>query len=272
MKILLLVGILLLTGCASSPKFILHGSMPYAEGTPTTDLLRAIPKLDQPVITIAVYNFPDRTGQRKPSVKFSQLSSAVSQAPETYLIDALKSVSEGDWFKVVERQGLDSLIKERQLIRSTREQYDGETQNVLKPLLFAGLLIEGGIVGYDTNTSTGGMGARLLGIGISSEYRKDTVSIGIRLVSVATGEILLAISTEKTIFSVRMSNNLFKFIDAGTKLLEIEAGFTDNESVSYAVRKAIDQAILELIKEGETKKLWEFKALKPLQGGVNDEE
>ena len=148
----------------------------------------------------------------------------------------------------------------------------GKKAKKLRALLFAGVILEGGIVGYDTNTGTGGLGGSLLGIGVSSEYRKDTVSIGIRLVSVATGEILLAISTEKTIFSVRMSNNLFKFIDAGTKLLEIEAGFTDNESVSYAVRKAIDQAILELIKEGETKKLWEFKALKPLQGGVNDEE
>ena len=95
--VLLLLGVLFLTaGCASTPKFILHGSLPYAEGTPTTDLLISVPELDQPVITIAVYNFPDRTGQRKPSVKFSQLSSAVSQAPETYLIDALKCVSGGD--------------------------------------------------------------------------------------------------------------------------------------------------------------------------------
>ena len=91
------------------------------------------------------------------------------------------------------------------------------------------------------------------------QYRKDTISIGIRLISVSSGEILLAISTEKTIFSVRMNNNLFRFIDAGTNLLEVEAGYTENESVSYAVRKAIDQAILEMIKEGEKEGLWEFK-------------
>ena len=69
----------------------------------------------------------------------------------------------------------------------------------------------------------------------------------------------IPISTEKTIFSVRMNNNLFRFIDAGTNLLEVEAGYTENESVSYAVRKAIDQAILEMIKEGEKEGLWEFK-------------
>ena len=159
-KILLLLGVLFLTGCSTSSKFILHGSLPYAEGTPTTELLMTVPELDQPVITIAVYRFPDRTGQRKPSTRFSQLSTAVSQAPETYLIDALKSVGKGKWFKVVERQGLDSLIKERQLIRSTREQYDGDTKSILKPLLFAGLFIEGGIVSYDSNVMSGGEGAR----------------------------------------------------------------------------------------------------------------
>ena len=50
----------------------------------------------------------------------------------------------GDWFTVVERvRDLPSLVKERQLIRSTRELYDGEQKasNVLKPLLFAGLIV-----------------------------------------------------------------------------------------------------------------------------------
>ena len=259
MKILLLVGILLLTGCASSPKFILHGSLPYAEGTPTTDLLRAIPKLDQPVITIAVYNFPDRTGQRKPSVKFSQLSSAVSQAPETYLIDALKSVSEGDWFKVVERQGLDSLIKERQLIRSTREQYDGETQNVLKPLLFAGLLIEGGIVSYDSNVKSGGEGARYFGIGAHRNYRTDQVTVSLRLVAVQTGEILLSVSSTKTIASQKLGGDAFKFLDLGTKAIEIEVGVARNEPTNYAIRTAIEYSVLQMIKKGEAKGLWKYK-------------
>jgi hypothetical protein len=45
----------------------------------------------------------------------------------------------------------------------------------------------------------------------------------------------------------------------GTKLLETEAGITDNESTTYAVRKAIEQSVLEIIKEGEKKKLWEYK-------------
>ncbi|OUW61437.1 MAG: hypothetical protein CBD63_01685 [Candidatus Pelagibacter sp. TMED203] len=257
-KILLLLGVLFLTGCSTSSKFILHGSLPYAEGTPTTELLMAVPELDQPVITIAVYKFPDRTGQRKPSTRFSQLSTAVSQAPETYLIDALKSVGKGKWFKVVERQGLDSLIKERQLIRSTREQYDGDTKYILKPLLFAGLLLEGGIVSYDSNVMTGGEGARYFGIGAYRKYRTDQVTVALRLVAVQTGEILLSVSSTKTIASQKIGGDAFKFLDLGTKALEIEVGVARNEPTNYAIRTAIEYSVLQMIEKGEAKGLWKY--------------
>ena len=136
----------------------------------------------------------------------------------------------------------------------------------LKPLLFAGVLIEGGIVGYDSNTMTGGVGARLLGIGIHDEFREDTVSVGLRLVSVNTGEVLIAVSTEKTIWSTRLSASVFKFIDAGTTLMEMEAGFSENESVSYAIRKAIDKAVMDMITAGAEQKLWEFKEVQGVKG------
>ena len=72
-------------------------------------------------ITVAVYDFPDKTGQRKQV----GLSTAVSQGADVWVIQALMAVAHGDWFTVVERASLDNLVKERQLIRSTRELYDG---------------------------------------------------------------------------------------------------------------------------------------------------
>ena len=209
-------------------------------------------------VPIAVYSFIDMTGQRKPGEGVALISMAVTQGGHVWLLQSLKRAGQGGWFMVVERVGLDNLLKERQIIRQTRETHgDKET---LKPLLFAGVIIEGGIVGYDTNTLTGGLGARLLGIGISDEFREDRVSVGIRLISVSTGEILLSVSSEKTILSTRLSATIFRFLDMGTKLLETEAGYTENESVTYAVRKAIDKAIVDMIMEGEKQGLWEFKA------------
>jgi curli production assembly/transport component CsgG len=208
-------------------------------------------------VPIAVYTFTDKTGQRKPSQNMALISTAVTQGAEIWLIQALKRASRGEWFTVVERTALDNLLKERQIIRQTRES-SGDTKD-LGPLLFAGVILEGGIVGYDTNTFTGGSGARALGVGINTEIRKDTVTIGIRLISVASGEILLAISSQKTILSTQISGDIFKFIDMGTKLIEVETGYTENESVTYAVRKAIEHSVLQIIKQGAKQNLWKIK-------------
>jgi curli production assembly/transport component CsgG len=260
--ITLLLG-LILTGCQTTKEIeIYKGKSPFIEGTSTRDRLVAIPKLDgQPKITIAVYRFTDQTGQRKPSTKFSQLSTAVTQGGSMFVVKALKSVSDGDWFLVLEREGLDNLIKERQLIRSTRTEYDGEQQvgNILKPLVFAGLLIEGSVIGYDSNIQTGGQGARYLGIGISEQYRVDQVTVSLRLVSVQSGEILLATNVTKTIASHSKGGDVFTFLDMNTKALELESGVAVNEPVTYAIRTAIEFAILELIYEGKEKGYWKFK-------------
>ncbi len=231
---------------------------PIEQVNPLKDKLDEVPELGGEPITVAVYNFSDMTGQRKPSSKMSQLSSAVSQGTQVWVIKALQDVGNGTWFKVVERGNLDALVKERQLIRSTREVY-GEKNVTLKPLLFAGLIIEGGIVGYDSNTAAGGLGARFFGIGSSTEYRVDTVTVAMRVILVNTGEVLLSVATEKSIASIKTGQNVFKFLDLGTKALELERGNSINEPVNYATRAAIEQAVIELVYQGANKGLWSFQ-------------
>src|SRR5210317_1188514 len=184
----------LLTGCVTNPQTFEYEEPKLSEAMVK---LNDVPSLDGPPISIAVYSFLDKTGQRKPSDKFSQLSSAVTQGAEVWVIDALQKIGDGTWFQVVERIGLDNLIKERQLIRSTREQYEEEKSKRLKPLKFAGLIVEGGVVGYDSNIATGGAGARYLGIGVQQQYRVDNVTVSMRIVSVSTGEVLLTVAVEK---------------------------------------------------------------------------
>ena len=266
MRILLIILLLgILSGCASTQqKPAIKGAEPFIEGTTTLEKLREIPDLDnQPQITIAVYEFTDQTGQRKPNPKFSQLSTAVTQGPDVWVISALKAVSNGDWFKVVERKGLANLVKERQLIRSTRELYDGETEanNQLKPLVFAGLIVEGGIVGYDSNIASGGVGARYFGIGLSEQYRTDQVTVSLRVVAVQTGEILLSVSATKTIASYSKGGDVFRFLDMSTKALEFESGMATNEPVNYAIRTTIEHAVLQMVYEGVNKKLWKMQGV-----------
>ena len=265
--IILLLGIIL-SGCATNQaQKVKTGAEPYIVGTTTLEKLKEIPELDQPQITIAVYEFTDQTGQRKPNPNFSQLSTAVTQGPDVWVISALKNVSNGTWFKVVERKGLSNLVKERQLIRSTRELYDGETDanNQLKPLVFAGLIVEGGIVGYDSNITSGGVGARYFGIGLSESYRTDQVTVSLRLVAVQTGEILLSVSATKTIASYSKGGDVFRFLDMSTKALEFESGMATNEPVNYAIRTTIEHAVLQMIYEGVNKKLWKMQGVKGIK-------
>ena len=253
---------MLVAACATMPQDrIVPGQTPYVVGTPTKAMLEQIPNLDgQPKITIAVYTFPDLTGQRKPSSKFSQLSTAVSQGTDVWVIQALKAVSKGNMFQVVERGGLDRLVKERELIRSTRELYDGDDNvNSLKPMLFAGLILEGGIIGYDSNVESGGQGARYFGIGAHEEYRVDQVTVSMRLVAVQTGEILLTQEATKTIASHKAGADVFRFLDMSTKAFEVESGVATNEPVNYAIRSAIEFGLYEMIKSGENIGMWKFK-------------
>jgi len=160
---------------------------------------------------------------------------------------------------VVERVGLDNLIKERQLIRNQREVYEGKDARPLKPMTVAGVMIEGGIIGYDSNIRSGGNGARFLGIGGSQQYRVDEIVISMRLVSVNSGEVLLTTAVSKTIFSTQHNVGVLRFVDAGTKALELENGQALNEPTTYAVRVAIEQAVYDMIVEGEKKGIWRYK-------------
>ena len=228
---------------------------PKTVALPTHQKLLELPPPDkQPVV--AVYKFTDLTGQRKQKDNVAMFSTAVTQGADTMLIDALKTAGDGTWFRVVERLGLDSLTRERQIVRNTRESMDEVVQ--LAPLLFAGMIIEGGVIGYDTNIQTGGRGARTLGIGSSRAYRQDIVTVHLRAVSTLTGEILLNVQTSKTILSVASGFDVFKFVDMDTQLIEIEDGMTENESVTRSVRSAIEQAVLEMIYAGKEDGYWTF--------------
>jgi len=234
---------------------------------PRESLTTKIPELDGPPITIAVYGFQDKTGQMKPNDKLAVFSKAVTQGAEVFLIKSLQDSK--SWFKVVERVGLDNLIKERQLIRNQREVYEGKDARPLKPMTVAGVMIEGGIIGYDSNIRSGGNGARFLGIGGSQQYRVDEIVISMRLISVNSGEVLLSNAVSKTIFSTQHNVGVLRFVDAGTKALELENGQALNEPTTYAVRVAIEQAVYDMIVEGEKKGIWRFK--KPGQAEIKKE-
>ena len=220
---------------------------------------KSVPAPAGPPITVAVYGFTDKTGQRKPSSTLSLFSTAVTQGAESYLIKSLQEVGDRQWFTVVERVGLDNLLKERQMIKQTREIYDGANAKPLPPLTLAGVILEGAIVDYNSNTLTGGTGARFLGIGPYTQYTQDLVVISLRLVSVTTGEVLTTVTVEKNLLSTSDGVTAMKFFNQATRAFEFDSSQTFNEPGNYALRSAVETAVVEIIRKGEHQSLWKFK-------------
>jgi len=221
--------------------------------------MQKLPEPKEPVV-VAVYKFRDQTGQYKPSDIGANWSTAVTQGATSILINSLE---ESGWFVPIEREGLANLLNERKIIRSSRANYNsqdpGQAQDqLLTPLLFAGVILEGGIVSYESNVMTGGAGLRYFGAGASGEYREDRVSIYLRAISTSNGRILKTVHTSKTILSQKMDAGVFRYVSL-KRLLEAEVGFTFNEPSGIAVQEAIDKAVHAMVIEGLLANLWEVK-------------
>jgi len=256
---LLYLSVLLLSSCALIIPPLDNGVPPIRNIEPAevglliTELKNIKSPIRKPVVAVYPNSFKDNTGQRRSNSQYASFSTAITQSPDAYLIRALKH---SNFFDVVERTGLDNLTKERQIIRTTRESF--EEKQKLKPLLFAGLLMEGGVIGYETNIKSGGAGARYLGIGMSKEYRQDSVTISLRTVSVSTGKILLEVLVTKTVLSASISSDVFRFYANNTELVEIENGIVENESINIALQAAIETAVLQTINEGHESGYWKL--------------
>jgi len=254
---LLFLWVLLLSSCSLIIPPLDNGVPPVRNIEPAqvNTLLTKLSDVEKPdkkpIVAIYPNSFKDQTGQRRSNSQYASFSTAITQAPDAYLIRALKH---SGVFTVVERTGLDHLTKERQIIRSARETFDEKQQ--VKPLLFAGLIMEGGVIGYESNIKSGGAGARYLGIGASKEYRQDSVTISLRTVSVLTGKILIEVLVTKSILSASISSDVFRFYENMTELIEIESGLVENESINIALQMAIETAVLQTIKEGYEQKYW----------------
>ena len=261
-----LMGVLLFSSCGAyfNPPLYQEASR-TGEFSKSTQSLLDLPPAAQPV-EVAVYNFSDQTGQYKAVENGSTFSTAISQGGTTMLIKALE---DSGWFVPIERENLSNLSTERNIIRNTKQEYIknlNPNEPPLPPLLYAGLLLEGGVISYDTNIITGGIGARYFGLGGSAKYRQDRITVYLRAVSTSNGEILKTVYVSKTILSQAIDASFFRFVKF-QRLLEAETGVTQNEPVQLAMKDAIEKAVHDLIVEGIQKQFWSS------QGGkeVNDQ-
>lgn len=273
----------ILSGCATTQKMGVEHK-PELVPTKLQREFDSVPLPAGPKLSVAVYQFTDKTGQRKPTPGIASFSTAVTQGADVFLIKALQDVGHGQWFDVVERNNLDALTKERLIIKQMRETYEGKEAKPLMPMLFAGIIFEGGIIGYDSSVESGGTGYNFLGIGPSTQYSKDVVTISLRAIAVNTGKIVAAVTVTKIIYSTADSFAVLKSIEPGGNIVskvfdgttgavsatagifQFETGLTINEPGTLAVKTAVEAAVVEIIREGERKGVWDYR--KPEQPRV----
>ena len=242
----MLVAALVLAGCGNlvPPS----NARANAQLSPSTGVTRNLLRLPKPKtrIPVAVYGFRDQTGQFKGSPD-SAYSTLVTQGAASILVKALE---DSGWYVPVEREGLQNLLTERRIVRAIESPTDkGKPVFNLPNMLPASLIIEGGVIGYESNVRTGGKGASYLGIGASTQYRVDQVTVSLRTVDVRTGQILNAVSVTKTLYSYQFSASVYKFTSF-QHLLQGETGYATNEPAQLAVREAIEAAIIHMTANG----------------------
>ncbi len=256
------VFLMFFEGCAS---FEPLKTTPAHIGAPTEagKELALLPPPKEPIVA-AVYKFRDETGQYKLTSSGSSFSTAVTQGATSILLKALQT---SGWFVPIEREGLSDLLNERKIIRSSRENYlgaNGQKLPPLPPLLYAGVILEGGIISYETNVLTGGVGVKYFGTSASGQYRQDKVTVYLRAVSTQNGKVLKTVYATKTILSQMVDAGLYQFVDY-QKLLQVETGYTYNEPVDLCVTEAIQKAVQSLVIEGIMDGLWQLKNQKDFQ-------
>ncbi len=232
---------LTLAACSSVPPSNVRAN---AKLTPTTQITRDLTRLPRPAVKVpvAVYGFRDQTGQFKAGPD-SAYSTLVTQGAASILVKALE---DSGWYMPVEREGLQNLLTERRIVRAIESPTDkGKPVVNLPNMTPASLIIEGGVIAYESNVRTGGKGASYLGIGSNTQYRVDQVTVGLRAVDVRTGQVVGTVSVTKTIYSTQFSANVYKYI-AYQALLQAETGYTVNEPAQLAVREAVESAVLHL--------------------------
>ena len=251
----------LLGGCTfSHPPSGVRADAQLAPATPATRDLLQLPA-PKGKVAVAVYGVRDQTGQYKSSPD-SAFSTAVTQGASSMLVKALK---ESGWFIPVERENLQNLLTERKIVRALEMPQPAGTPAVqIPPLVAASVLIEGGIVAYESNVRTGGAGARFLGVGLTTQYRVDQVTVNLRSIDIRGGQVLQSISTTKTIYAYEIHPSVFKFVNV-KDLVEVEAGMTRNEPTQLCVSEAIEAAVAHLVVQGVKDGNWAFKD----EGGWN---
>lgn len=122
-------------------------------------------------------------------------------------------------------------------------------------LATAEYIVLGSIVAYEADLFSSGTGLRLLNIGGLGEFRRDKVTINLRIVSASSGIVLSTKTITQDIVSQRQQGSILSYV-AVDSILEFESGYAFNEPKTFALNIAFRQALSHLISDMTSEGYW----------------
>lgn len=122
-------------------------------------------------------------------------------------------------------------------------------------LATAEYIVLGSIVAYEADLFSSGTGLRLFNIGGLGEFRRDKVTINLRIVSASSGIVLSTKTITQDIVSQRQQGSILSYV-AVDSILEFESGYAFNEPKTFALNIAFRQALSHLISDMTSEGYW----------------
>lgn len=212
------------------------------------------PQVDSPASLQALRKLPRRTGDRV-AVSIYEFRSSVGEIPARGATDMFKTaLVQSGQFRVVERARLnEGVIREKQLNAS------GITSGTSAAQLLtdAKYIFEGAITEANAGETQRSGSLRFAGAELGASTNRDVIGIDVRIVDVASGDILDVVTVSKSITSDSTSlsgiGNLIgavltrKSKGKGSDYApDMQLQQQRKESLDVALRATIDQAVIEL--------------------------
>lgn len=231
------LAVLLSTVALSSCATDLPLQAPQVNASPGTQALQHLPRKPGELLTVTIYEF----------------RSAVSEVPARGTTDMFKTaLVQSGQFRVVERSRLnDGVIREKQLNAS------GLTTGTSGATLLtdAKYIFEGAVTEASASQTQRSGALRVAGVEFGASSNQDVIGIDVRVVDVASGEIVNVVTVRQAIASSTQSvSGLGNLLGSALSQKgrshvqgpDLQMQQQRKQSVDGALRAAIDASVLEL--------------------------
>lgn len=223
----------LMSACAGAPA----AEPAQVDSAASTHALKGLPRRNGELLAVSIYEFRSSVGEIAARGSTDMFKTALVQSGQ---------------FRVVERSRLnDGVVREKQLNASGLSSGTSASE----VLTAAKYIFEGSITEASANETQRSGAIRIAGAEFGGSTNKDVLGIDVRVVDVATGEIVDVVTVHKSVASDSTSvsgiGNLIGTVlskkgKSPTYAPDFQMQQQRKESLDVALRAAIDQAVIEL--------------------------